>query len=111
MDYTRRSHKRLNKAISWKKYNCTFSADETRHLPRHQPHGAAGPNTGGNVRLFTQCYLESTDAAWRVLVKWLKHSSKHSNETVVKKWLVSHVISNTFNIHLPEMPEMSSHGR
>jgi len=31
------------------------------HHPRHQPHGTAGPNTGGNGRLFHQCSLESTD--------------------------------------------------
>ena len=77
----------------------------------HQPHGTAGPNTGGNVRLSNRCSIESTgiftemnnQAAWRALAKWLKHSSKHSNETVDKKRLVWHAISNTLNIHLPEL--------
>ena len=59
-------------------------------------------------RYFTET---NNQAAWRALAKRLKHSNKHFNETVVKKRLVWHTISNTLNIHLPEMPEMSSHKR
>ena len=77
-----------------------------RHLPKHQLHGTARLNTGGNVHLSNGCSLESMDtfietnkmhnhAAWRVLAKWLKHSSKHSNKTVVKKRLVWSYIKHT----------------
>ena len=53
----------------------------------------------------------NNQAAWRAFAKWLKHSRKHSNETVDKR-LAWHTISNhrtvILNIHLPEMPEMSN---
>ena len=76
------------------------------------------PNKGGNVRLIdvrlkARVLFPETNnqAAWRALVKWLKHSSKHSNKTVVMKRLVWHAISNTLNVHLPETHKMSSHER
>ena len=95
---------------------CTFSADKT---PTESPTARhRGPNKGGNVhlidvRLKARVLFPETNnqAAWRVPAKWLKHSSKHSNETVNKKRLPWHAIGNhrtvTFNIHLPETPEVS----
>jgi len=79
----------------------------------------AGPNKGGNVRLINVrlkarvLFPEmNNQAAWRVLAKMLKHSSKHSNETVEKKGLAWHVISNhrtlILNIQLLEMNETSN---
>ena len=54
----------------------------------------------------------NNQAAWWVLTKWLKHSSKHSNETVDKKRLIWHANSNhrtvILNVHLTEMPNMSN---
>ena len=41
--------KRLNKAMSRKNKNAHFQW--MRHLPRHPPHGTAGPNKGGNICL------------------------------------------------------------
>ena len=79
--------KRQNKTMSCK--NKIPHSQRMRHLPRHPPHGTAGPNTGGNVCLSNRCSIESmgtftetnNQAAWRAFTKWLKHSSKHSNET------------------------------
>ena len=113
----RRSHERLNKAMS--RTNKIAHFQRMRRLPRNQPHSTAGRNTGGNVRLSHRCSLESTDtftktnnqAPSRALAKWLKHSNKHSNKTIVKKRLVWHVMTNTFNIHLLETPEISSQER
>ena len=81
----------LNKTMSCKIIIAHFQ--QMRHIPRHQLHRTVGPNTGGNIRMSNRYSLESTDtftetnnqAAWRALAKWLKHSSKHSKETVVKK--------------------------
>ena len=56
-------------------------------------------------------FRNNNQAAWRALAKWLKHSSKHCNKTVVKKRRVWHVIRNTLSIHRLETPEMSSHER
>ena len=85
-----------------------------RHLPRHRPHGTAGPNTGWNVRLSNRYSLESTDTfaetnnqtAWRTLAKWLKHSRKYSNKTVCMKRLVWPAMRDSLNKHLPETPGM-----
>ena len=83
-----------------------------RLLPSHPPHGTAGPNKGGNgrqidVRLKTRLLFPETNnqAAWRALAKWLKHSSKHSNEMVDKERLPWHAFGNhrivTLNIKPP----------
>ena len=89
-----------------------------RCLPRHPPHGTAGPNNGRNVclidvRLKARVLFPETNnqAAWRALAKWLKHSSKHSNKKVDMKRFPWHAIGNhrtiTLNMHLPETPDMS----
>ena len=109
---------KVKKAISWK--NKIVHFQQMRHLQDTNRKASQCPTKAETyVCLSNRCSLESTDtfteknnqAAWRALVKWLKHSSKHSNETVVKKRRVWHAISSTLNIHLPETPEMSSHER
>ena len=89
-----------------------------RHLSRHPVHRTTGPNDGGNVhvidvRLKARALFPETNnqAAWRALAKWLKHSRKHSKETVDMKRLAWHAIGNhgtaLLNIHLPETSKMS----
>ena len=66
-----------------------------------------------DVRLKAHVLFPKTNnqAALGALTKWLKHSSKHSNETVNMKRLPWHEIGNhrpvTLNMLLPETPDMS----
>ena len=123
VDYIkRRSHKRLNKTMSCKNKIAHFSGwDTSRGTNRMEPRNCRIQQRW--KRTSNRCYIESTGtltktnnkAAWEVLAKWLKHSSKHSNKTVDKKGLACYLRGicswNTLQMLIPRMSGHSFNGK